>query len=403
MSELRLYLRRDSLLEGMDCGWALLDDAGRLQGSGTRLEELPKANLCRLVLASDLVLTLKAPLPDLPERRLAPLLAAAAEAVTLVDADDIHAVLMERGEDGEATLAVVEEAWLSRVLSRLAGLGLHPDAALPEYLLLPWTQACWSVGWRGNDTLARFGKAQGMALDDAEPPVGLSLALSQRERPERVKIYQGDSVGAPDLARWRAALDAPLETAGPWDWRSAAWPELPSLLQGKHASQRNRLDWKRLRPLAWGVAVLVGIQFVGLTLDWAMLARESASLRQEMRVLAERALPAHAAVVDPPWQVAERLQELHTATGRPAANAFVGLLGRLSQVWPATADTQVQTLAYDGVALSVSLAQADVEWLDQLKAAAAARELVITSAQDDKGKGVRLSVKPAMKEDRHGQ
>jgi len=403
MSELRLYLRRDSLLEGMDCGWALLDDAGHLQGSGTRLEELPRAQLCHLVLASDLVLSVKAPLPDLSERRLAPLLAAAAEAATLVDADAIHAVLMERGEDAEATLAVVEEAWLSRVLSRLAGLGLHPDAALPEYLLLPWTPGGWSVGWRGNDTLARFGKAQGMALDDGEPPVGLSLALAQRGRPERVKVYQGDNVGAPDWARWRAALDTTVEAAGLWDWRTAPWPELPSLLQGKHASTRNRLDWKRLlRPLAWGAIALVGIQVVGLTLDWAMLARESASLKQETRVLAERTLPAHAAVVDPAWQMLERLQELRTATGNPPANALVGLLGRLSQAWPAAA-TQVQTLVYEGGALTVSLVEADAAWLDQLKAAAATRGLAISATQDDKGKGVRLSVKPAVKEDRHGQ
>ncbi len=404
MSELRLYLRRDSLLEGMDCAWALLDDAGRIQGSGTRLEDLPRARLCRLVLAGDLVLSLKTPLPDLPERRLAPLLGAAAEAVTLVDADDIHAVLMERGEDGEATLAVVEEAWLSRVLSRLAGLGLHPDAALPEYLLLPWTQDGWSVGWRGSDTLVRFCKAQGMSLDDGEPPVGLSLALAQRGRPGVVKVYQGGQVGAPDWARWRAGLETTLEMAGPWDWRTAPWPELPSLLQGRHASKRNRVDWKRLlRPLLWGVVALAGIQFVGLALDWAMLERESASLRQEARDLAERALPAHATVVDPAWQMAERLQQLHSATGSPSANAFVGLLGRLSQAWPAGAGTQVQTLAYEGGALTVSLAEADTAWLKQLQAAATARGLAISSTQDEKGKGARLSVKPAVKEDRHDQ
>ena len=129
MSELRIYLRRDSFLDGMDCAWALLDDAGRLQGSGTRLEEPPKAALCRLVLAGDLVLSLDASLPDLPERRLAPLLAAAAEAVTLVDADDLHAVLMDRRGDGESTLAVIEDAWLVRVLSRLAAVGLRPEGA----------------------------------------------------------------------------------------------------------------------------------------------------------------------------------------------------------------------------------------------------------------------------------
>ena len=124
MSELRLYLRRDSFLEGTDCAWSLLDDAGQLRGSGARLEDLPRAQRCHLVLAGDLVLTVKTTLPDLPERRLAPLLPAAVEAATLVEADTIHAVLMARGGDGEATLAVLEEAWLRRILDALAALDL---------------------------------------------------------------------------------------------------------------------------------------------------------------------------------------------------------------------------------------------------------------------------------------
>ncbi len=397
MSELRIYLRRDSFLDGMDCAWALLDDAGRLQGSGTRLEEPPKATLCRLVLAGELVLSLDASLPDLPERRLAPLLAAAAEAVTLVDADDLHAVQMDRRSDGESTLAVIEDAWLVRVLSRLAAVGLRPDAALPEYLLLPWTQGSWSVGWRGNDTLARFGMAQGMALDESEPPAGLSLALAQRGPPEGIEVYQGD--GGPDWARWRAALGLPVEAAGVWDWRTAAWPALPSLLQGKHTSSRNRLDWMRLRPLAWGALALVVIQFAGLTLDWALLAHEDASLRREARVLAERALPAHAAVVDPAWQMAERLQQLHTAAGTPSADACVGLLGRLGRVW--SAGPQVQSLIYESGVLNVSLNEADAAWLTRLQSEAALRGLGVASAQEDKG--IRLTIKPASKDLHHDQ
>jgi general secretion pathway protein L len=403
VSEIRFYLRRDSFLDGMDCAWALLDDAGRIQTSGTRLEDLPRASRCRLVLASDLVLTVRASLPDLPERRLAALLPAAAEAATLVDADAIHAVLLERGVDGTAVLAVVEEAWLGRILSRLAEQGIHPDAALPEYLLLPWTPGVWSVGWRVDNTLARFGAAQGMALDDGEPPVGLSLALAQGGRPEVVKVYQCDNLGAPDWTRWRAALDTTVEAAGAWDWRTAPWPELPGLLQGRHSPNRNRLDWKRpARPLVWGVIALAGIQFFGLALDWAMLARESASVKQEMRVLAERALPAHAAVVDPPWQVTERLRSLHAATGNPESNALMGLLGQLGQAWPADGGALVQTLSYEAGALVVSVAGADGAWLDQLKTAAAARGLAI-DGQEDPGKGVRFGVRPAGKGDRHAQ
>lgn len=255
MSELRLFLRRDSLLEGTDCAWALLDDAGHLQGSGNQLVDLPRSRRCRLVLASDLVMTLKAPLPDLPERRLAPLLPAVAEASTLAESDTIHAVVMERAKEGEAILAVVEEAWLSRVLSRLAGLGLHPESALPEYLLLPWTEGNWSVCWRGKHPMARFGRCEGMPLDEGEPPVGLILAKAHRGQPEAVTVFTGENAGLFDRDRWQKALAVRVETHGPWEWRSAPWPDLPNLLQGAFAPGLKRMDWTRLaRPVAWGAA-----------------------------------------------------------------------------------------------------------------------------------------------------
>jgi general secretion pathway protein L len=405
MSELRLYLRRDSFLEGTDCAWALLDDKGQLQSSGNQLVDLPRSRRCHLVLASDLVLTLKAPLPDLPERRLAPLLPAAAEAATLVEADTLHAVVMDRTKDGLATLAVLEDAWLSRILSRLAGLGLHPEHALPEYLLLPWTEGSWSVCWRSSNLLARFAKCEGMSLDDGEPPVGLILALAQRGRPETVRVYLDENAGSPDWGRWRAALAATVEAAGPWEWRTVPWPELPSLLQGKHSPGLKRMDWTRLaRPVAWGAVSLAAIQLVGLTLDWSMLARENANIQQEQHVLAEKTLPANSAIVDPPWQVAERLHGMQTAAGNPSPNSLVGMLGRLSRAWPQLGDIHVRTLSYEGGALIASIAEADTAWLDQLRTAAAAQGLTVSSQDDkDNGKGIRLSIKSAEKEGRHAQ
>lgn len=406
MSELRLYLRRDSLLEGTDCAWSLLDDAGQLRGSGARLEDLPRAQHCRLVLAGDLVLTVKTRLPDLPERRLAPLLPAAVEAATLVEADTIHAVLMERVADAESTLAVLEEAWLRRVLDILAGLGLYPDCALPDYLLLPWSEGDWSIGWRGDETVARFGRVEGMSLDDGEPPIGLTLALAQRSRPNLVKVFQGTNMGLPDWSLWREVLATAVETGGPWDWRTCPWPDLPDLLQGKHSPGRSRMDWTRLaRPMAWGALLLAGIQVAGMALDWGLLARESTNIRQEMRDLAERALPAHAAVVDPPWQVTEQLQSLRSSAGKPSPDALVGLLGRLGQSWPVAGAPQIRSLTFEAGMLNVVLAEARAEWLDELKAVAPSRGLEITS-QDEKDKGVRLSVRPkgkSGKEARHGQ
>lgn len=405
MSELRVYLRRDSLLEGTDCPWALLDDGGQLKSSGSQLADLPRARRCRLVLAADLVLGVKVPLPDLPERRLAPLLTAAVEAETLLEPDSIHAVLMERAADGEAVLAVIDGAWLKRVLGRLAALGLHPDSALPEYLLLPWTEGQWSVGWRSGGLIVRFGRCEGMVLDEGEPPVGLVLALTGRGRPEAVTVHVADNAGAPDWERWREVLATRVEAAGAWDWRSVPWPQLPGLLQGRHAPGLKRVDWARLaRPAAWGLASLAAIQVVGVNLDWAMLARERAAIQKEQRVLAERSLPANAAIVDPPLQVAERLRGLQAATGNPSPDSLVGLLGRLSQAWPSAGNINVRTLNYEGGALSATVAAADAAWIDQLKLAAGTQGLVVEAqAGSEGGAGIVLSVRSAGKESVDGR
>ena len=403
MSELRIYLRRDSLLEGTDCAWALLDDGGQVQSSGSQLADLPRARRCRLVLAAELVLGVRASLPDLPERRLAPLLTAAVEAETLLEADSIHAVLMERTADGEAVLAVVDDVWLSRILGRLAALGLHPEGALPEYLLLPWSEGRWSVCWRSGGLIARFGRCEGMALDEGEPPVALVLALGQRGRPMAVTVHVAENAGAPDWERWRDVLGTQVEAAGAWDWRSAPWPQLPGLLQGRHAPGLKRVDWARLaRPAAWGVAALAAIQLVGVNLDWAMLAREKAVIQKEQRVLAERSLPANSAIVDPPLQVAERLRSLQTATGNPSPDSLVGMLGRLSQAWPTSGNINVRTLNYENDALSATVAAADPAWIDQLKLGATAQGLVVDAQTGSEG-AIVLTVRSSGKETADGR
>ncbi|HNQ04430.1 MAG TPA: type II secretion system protein GspL [Thiobacillaceae bacterium] len=384
MSELRLLCRRDSLQEGNDCAWAMLDDAGLLKASGQRLEGLPGARRCRLVLAADLVLTVRVQLPELPERRLVPLLPAAAEAATLLEADAIHAVILAREPNGEAILAVVEDAWLSRIMARLAALGLQPDDALPDYLLLPWSEGQWSIGRLGGNNLARFDRAQGCVLDDGDPPVMLSLSRAHGARPQEARVYEDDGLGAPDWQRWRDALQLPLIPAGRWDWRTVPWPSLPGLLQGKYSPGFNRLDWKRLlSPTVIGVTALLIIQMLGMLVDWVMLSNENIRIHAEMAALAGRALPAHATVVDPAWQVGERLQNLRAAAGTPPPDAFLSLLERLGQAWPVGTGARLEALRYEAGTLTVSLNEIDPEWLDRLRTAAQARNLSVSLRDEE--------------------
>jgi type II secretion system protein L len=398
VSELRLYVRRDTFLESADCPWVLLDDKGQIQSSGTQLADLPKSRRCRLVLASDLVVTLQTALPDLPERRLAPLLPAAAEAATLLEADAIHAVVLDHPKGGMATLAVTENAWLGNVLAGLASHGLHPNSALPEYLLLPQAEGQWSVCWRSKHPMARFNKHEGMTLDDGDPPVSLGLALHQRERPGALQIYLGDDTGAPALGQWRAAYGINAELAGSWDWRTAEWPELPGLLQGKYAPGLKRMDLTQFaRPLAWGVASLAAIQLVGVVLDWAMLSREQSGIQHEMHVLAEEALPANSAIVDPAWQVTERLQRMRAATGiATAGDTLTGLLGKLGLGWPRFSGMLIQSLNYERGTLNATISNADPAWFGQLQTFASAQGLTASSQKPkDDGEGMVLTIQSA--------
>lgn len=408
MSELRLFLRRDSLLDGTDCPWALLDDSGQVQSRGTRLEGAPQARRCRLILAGELVLTLKVELPDLPARRLAPLLPAAAESGTLMEADALHAALLGRTDAGEAVLAVLEDAWMKRVMQRLADMGFYPEDALPDYLLLPAYDGDWSVAWQGADSVVRLGPLEGLSLDAGNPPVGLILAVAQRDKPGSLHVFQAGEKGRSeilDLSGWQDALGVAVAASGAWDWRTCPWPTLPGLLQGPYSPTRSRLEWGRvLRPLAWGGALLAGIHLAGMTLDWALLARENVQVREEMHQLAVRALPAHAAVVDPAWQVSEQLHSLRAATGSPSPDALAGLLGRFGQIWPVESAPQIKSISFEAGQLGVLIAQPEQAWLDQLTVAATARGLVVTLEADKaSGGGARLIVRSLVKEARRGQ
>lgn len=391
MSELRFYVRRDGP-EANCAAWAWLDGSGRAQRTGTGLDELPAERRCRLVLAADTVLTRPARLPDLPSGKLAALLPAAAEAATLDDAEQSHVVLLAPPRGGSAPLAVTRRTVLARALAQLRARDLHPAQAVPEYLLLPWQAGEWSVLANEDGAVVRFDAHTGAALDRGDPPAGLTLALRQGPPPGRIRLFLGSSLTPPDPAAWSAALGLPVESAGRWDWREADWNDAANLLTGNFSAAPGGIDWRALlRPLAFGAVLLAGVQLAGMTLDWLMQSREQAAIRTEMRALAERILPARAAVVDPTWQVAEKLRGLRAGSGGGGDGAMA-LLAGLGRVWPAEGDLVPRRLDYSGRELVLVLAGAEEAWLAQLTGAGAARGLAVSADREADGQ-VRLRVR----------
>ena len=388
MSELRLYIRRDSLQEGVGCTWVLLNAAGRVERSGSTLDNLPSARHCRLVLATDMVLLLQAELPNVPARKLAPMLPAVAEAATLDDAEQLHVVMLGIKPGGSTRLAVVRNTWLERVLSRLRDHGLYPDQAVPESLLLPWAEGDWSMLVHEDGVVARFGLYDAAALDQGDPPAGAHLALSRGAAPKRIRLYQGSALKAPNAEIWSDALDLPVEAAGKWDWREAAWNEQANLLSGNFAPARGRRDWRALaRPMAIGLALLASLQVFGMTLEWVLLKSEQSSIQAEARALAERALPAHAAVVDPAWQVSDQWRGMRSTLGG-GNDGFLALLARLGQIWLPGEGHMPKSLLYSGGQLDLTFASVDQTWLDQLKHGGSVMGLVVTLEKGETGQAL---------------
>ena len=230
MSELRLYLRRASLRDNAGCSWVLRQEDGRILASGSSLDNLPAARHCHLVLAADLVSIFPARLPDLPLRKLEPLLSGAAEAHALGEAEQLHVALLGRDAQGMSWLAVTDRGWLQTTLARLAEKGVHPEAAVPEFLLLPLEANAWSLAGQEDGTLLRVSPFFGLALDQGDPPAGLRLALEhaavlQAGRPGRLCLYHGDTRPAIDPAGWQEACRLPVVSRGGWSWHGAAWPD----------------------------------------------------------------------------------------------------------------------------------------------------------------------------------
>ena len=399
MSELRLYAQRNSLRDNNDCLWVVRHDDGHVIASGSTLDQLPSVQRCHLVLPADLVTVLPVRLPDLSPRKLAPLLSGAVEAHVLGQAEQLHVALLGRDEQGLSWLAVVDKGWLQYTLAQLTGKGIRVDAALPETLLLPLEDDAWSLLRHEDGTLLRVSQSFGLALDQGNPPAGLWMALENAaangiRRPQRLCLYQGSATDSADMARWHSACKLPVETRGGWDWREPAWPPAINLLQGALQPRHARMDLRILvRPIVFGVILLATVQIVGMTIDRIMLSAEQRALQTKMRDLAQKVLPAHAAVVDPAWQIGEQLKALNAARGHES-DGMIALLGLVGKLRPPGGSSEPKEIRYEGGRLSLDYDPADDEWLKKFASALAAGGLSASVAPSKAG-GSTLSVSVA--------
>lgn len=364
MSLLRIYCSlRDPPHQ---CRWALIHGGGEpLDGAGA-LAQLPqRAERVQLVLPATEVLITRARLPQSARRQSGSVLAFAVEEQTLGE-PDTHQVSWLGSTAGTDVLAVVDRPALKAWRDALESAGIRGYEVHCETLMLPWTTGEWSLAWNGWEGFVRTGEFEGTTTDCGDagaPPLSLRMMLEEAktrgEAPASIAMYATASESLPEIEAWQRVLGVALRPAGTWDWRTAPPDAGVSLAQERARWRLVPGTLARLRPAAWIAGAALAIHALALVADWARLASEQRSLRQQMESRFRAAFPDAVAVTDPALQMRRKLSEARHAAGQLDVGDFVPMIVKVAGALKGAPAGGLRILSYESGRMTLELAAVD--------------------------------------------
>jgi general secretion pathway protein L len=303
-------------------------------------------------------------------------LAYAIEDRLVAEPDAVHVAAGPTLGDGQTALAVVDKAWLARVLARLDGAGLRPRSAWPETLLPALPAEGWVMVWGGRGGFLRSGEHAGMSLDggtSTQPPTALVLSVAEARAaaalPHHLLLRLREGASPPDVEAWSHVLGVAVEVGV--EWMPLQLPDAThggiDLLQGAFASSGAGWDgWPNLRlPLI--LAGLLALLQVGATAtEWWLLSREKQHLQAAMEESFREAFPDARAIVDAPLQMQRNLAELRGTAGQMSPSDFMPLLSRVAPALDADSRGSLRAIRYEASQLSLEVAVTDQEAAENL-------------------------------------
>ena len=324
------------------------------------------------------------------------------------DMADIHFVRLprDRGAAASKGRAIVVnracmEAWRSRAREgdvRLAGI-------LPDYLALPWTPGCWTMGVEPGRLRLRLDRLDGFA---AEPALGMAILESRLDDapspPDRIRLLSGNGAAADTLADVLARLGEakiPVEReALPATGASFEHGEIDAnLVTGafsEHPELAQEINRWRVPAGVAAAALLAWVLDSGLALRQQRTEIEAVDRRIEEIVRAD--LVPTGPIVDVRIQSARSLEALRTRTG-PSRDAgeFLALLASGGEAL-AAGTRQISRVSYREGVLIAEVTLADFRALESLSAELAGRKLVVdmqsSSSSGEEGVQATLAIRP---------
>lgn len=242
----------------------------------------------------------------------------------------------------QVPVAIVEKQWLADWLQRCTAAGLDIKSALPEQLLLPWREGCWSLCPGEDRWLVRVGRYRGFALEPASAALALQLMLDGVAELPTALLVHGEPT--PELLeQLPELLRGIVEVAEPPRWAPPpAGAPVIDLLQGALA---RTLPWRRWwqewqRP-AIALGVVFAVHLIVMGVQHYRLDQQNLALRQQIEAV-YRSVEPRGVVNDPELQLRRKVQALQGRQG----GAALPLLQQVGSALKSVPGITVQNLTY---------------------------------------------------------
>jgi len=353
-------------------GWRLpqewsfvLSSDGRTvaQSGQAALSLLPRADSLVLVLAEADVGWHRVSIPRAPAARLRAALAGVMEEALLDDGEALHFALGPGAVAGRVGwVAVTHRPWLQAALTALEGAGRSVErvlaASLPSAAATDPARGHFFIADTGNEALPW------LTLARAEGVVCLCLAggLARALLPAAGEAVRWTATPAAAAAaeRW---LGTPVPLQSDAERALEALQGAVNLRQfdlaARHRGSRalragaRRFLSAEWRPVRLGLAVILGLNLVGLNAYAWQQQEVTSSLRQAMTDLLRATHPGVRAVLDAPLQMQRETERLRAAAGRAGDTDLEVLLAVAAAAWPDGLGP-VQTLQFESGQLTLA-------------------------------------------------
>ena len=293
----------------------------------------------------------------------------------------------------EVPVAIVDREWLGAWLQRCRQAGLDIKRVLPEQLLLPYRERCWTLRVEAGRWVVRVGPYRGFAMEADTAALALQLLLdSAEELPERLLVQSDTPIETllPQLPELMRGAVEVLEGAAP-----AEDNPVIDFLQGAFARTLPwRRWWQQWRPAAIVLGVAVGVHLLVGGVQHYRLNQKNIALRQQIEQV-YRSVEPRGVVNDPELQLRRKVQALKSHGG----GSVMPLLEQVGSALTSVDGVAVQNLTYSERQgeLRVSLSANAFKDVEAVRAAIAAKgenaQLVGSNTDGDKTRA-QLRISP---------